>query len=187
MVKTKKGNVLLNGKKIVKEFVNTNFKEVKAKGKKGDLEFSELENEVQPENFNGTGFTSDGKRVAPVITPENNLEDAAATAPPIIREVKEEKKAENPYSATYVNYSSSKDYESSQGVETRRMAARPAGQLSRGTEIAELRPARSAWDFNQPTPLQWNETANPEELKKYRLPEDDNANRMPFEKKRRTI
>lgn len=106
--------------KIFKEFVNTQFKEIK-KPKSDSVSLEEFEedkidNNVNNNNSSGDGFSA-GKRTAPVLQVENasqSLERVAETAPARRTDANDNSANQNVYSANY-----SAKYDNSQ-YETRR-------------------------------------------------------------------
>ena len=166
--------------RIVKEFVNSQFKEVK-KEKTQELGFEEEEQETINGGNGGNGAFSTGERAAPVIqtgNQEQNLEQVAATAPTPARTTETNTGPGNLYSADYTARYDFERYENVREQEpVQRASVRSAGSLmdNRDFDLRNLKVPQSAWTSPQEqaqAAANWQTDSNLPDERKYKPRED---------------
>ncbi|MFH1711255.1 MAG: hypothetical protein ABH840_03010 [Nanoarchaeota archaeon] len=179
--------------KIVKEFVNTQFKEVEtSKSNSGSIVPEEFEEDKLENNgdFSGNGFSNTGRRTAPVLQAENtsqSLESVAETAP-----VRKTDTNDNPgnqvYSADYTAKYDSAKYETMSEEPVVRPTVRSSGVLNDVRNVGEPRRVQPTWQ-GQTAPDQargdWNPNLPDERV--YHPKDDDIKERTKQIDKRRRM
>lgn len=134
----------VKGMKIKNEKASSQFKEIKkTKEEESELEF-DLENKER--NRGSSESFSSGRRTAPVLQAETNLEQVAETAPTArtASNTAENTPAGNPYSANYTGNYSNTSYENSREDENWRTARIKAQRQEIGIGIGLTPVERSA-------------------------------------------
>jgi len=167
--------------KIFKEFVNTQFKEIKKdKSDSGSVSPDEFEEDKIDANNNANNFSgngSSGKRTAPVLQAESTpqgLERVAETAPARRTDANDNSANQNPYSANYSAKYDNSQYEARRQEEPIvRPTVRASGVLDDLRNVNNgLRRVQPTWQQSPADQLQGQWNPNLPEEKVYR-PADD--------------
>ncbi|MBU3912808.1 MAG: hypothetical protein KKE50_01815 [Nanoarchaeota archaeon] len=165
--------------RILKEFVNTQFKEIK-KEKSSSISPEEFErDEAESENISGDNFTPVTRRTAPVLQASGtsqNLERTAETAPVATRtDTTDSSGNQNQYSANYSARYDNANYEARRDEEpVVRPTVRASGVLNdiRNVDAQELRRLQPTWQDQAPVQAQGSLDRNLPDERVYR-PADD--------------